>query len=271
MGNQCIGNQNTQSNGGAVVHPQSIHDHHLHNKHSGPNHKKLLVNSEIHKEENFQFQAPCGLSKATEEKTNANEVKSHETWTGKLIEGKKEGRGTLLLKNGLRYEGFWNGDLLNGKGKMLCTRTGNKYEGEFKDNKFNGFGIFIWKDGTTYQGNWVDDRQSGYGEEQNADGTRYEGHYFNGRKHGKGIQHYCSGEVYIGEFSKDRLHGWGEYRWPDEKKYIGGWYNGMMNGEGELVVPDESEKALLQRKFGVWSMGRLVSLRKEIKQRIEDL
>ena len=34
---------------------------------------------------------------------------------------------------------------------------GSKYEGEWKDDKMNGSGIFTFFDGRTYDGEWIDD------------------------------------------------------------------------------------------------------------------
>ena len=38
-----------------------------------------------------------------------------------------------------------------------------KYNGEWKNNKMDGNGIFEWPDGRTYDGEYKDDKKHGYG------------------------------------------------------------------------------------------------------------
>ena len=40
---------------------------------------------------------------------------------------------------------------------MFSLKSGNWYEGEFRDNKFNGHGEFTWKNRKVYKGRWKDD------------------------------------------------------------------------------------------------------------------
>ena len=41
--------------------------------------------------------------------------------------------------------------------------NGDKYEGQFQENKKNGKGIFIWINGDKYEGEWVSDMRFGKG------------------------------------------------------------------------------------------------------------
>ena len=40
---------------------------------------------------------------------------------------------------------------------------GDVYEGEWKDDKANGFGIYYYSNGNKYEGYWENDCQHGYG------------------------------------------------------------------------------------------------------------
>ena len=47
------------------------------------------------------------------------------------------------------------GELRHGKGKLIISE-GDFYEGDFFDNKIEGFGEFWGRDGTVYRGEWKD-------------------------------------------------------------------------------------------------------------------
>ena len=60
------------------------------------------------------------------------------------------------------------------------------YEGDFKDDKMEGQGKILFKDGSTYEGEMVNDNCEGYGVMAWDDGKKYEGCFKNNFKHGKG-------------------------------------------------------------------------------------
>lgn len=45
----------------------------------------------------------------------------------------------------------------------------------------NGKGVFTWTDGRVYEGEYVEDKKEGYGEFQWPDGRRYNGEWKDGR------------------------------------------------------------------------------------------
>lgn len=48
---------------------------------------------------------------------------------------------------------------------MFYHVDGDIFEGEWKEDKANGFGIYTHVNGAKYEGFWVDDLQHGKGEE----------------------------------------------------------------------------------------------------------
>ena len=46
--------------------------------------------------------------------------------------------------------------MINGKGRMIHA-DGDIYEGDFLDDKQDGYGIYTHTDGTVYKGQWKDD------------------------------------------------------------------------------------------------------------------
>ena len=42
---------------------------------------------------------------------------------------------------------------------------GDEFEGEWKDDKANGYGVYVHINGAKYEGNWKDDIQDSFGVE----------------------------------------------------------------------------------------------------------
>jgi hypothetical protein len=89
---------------------------------------------------------------------------------GQWSEGKRNGRGRQIWKDGTFYEGYWSDDMANGNGRLIQA-SGDVYEGEWVDDKAEGKGVYFHQDGTSYTGEWLKDKQHGYGHEKWADGA----------------------------------------------------------------------------------------------------
>ena len=57
----------------------------------------------------------------------------------------------FLFWSNVSYAECISGNCLNGTGTKTFS-NGSKYEGEFKDGKFDGYGIFIFQDGEKHEG-----------------------------------------------------------------------------------------------------------------------
>ena len=55
-----------------------------------------------------------------------------------------------------KYEGEFKNNKFDGKGKIIHAH-GDIYQGECKDGKANGFGILIQANGIHYEGMWLND------------------------------------------------------------------------------------------------------------------
>ena len=62
-----------------------------------------------------------------------------------------------------------------------------KYKGEFKDDKFEGNGIFYYSTGEKYEGEWKNDKKEGKGIIELNNG-KYIGEFKNGKKEGNGVK-----------------------------------------------------------------------------------
>ncbi len=48
--------------------------------------------------------------------------------------------------------------------KPKCRLAGDRYEGQFVNNKLNGQGVFYYKEaGLVYNGSWLDNKRNGFG------------------------------------------------------------------------------------------------------------
>ena len=139
-------------------------------------------------------------------------------YEGIMLDDKREIKGTMLYSNGAKYDGEWKNDKKNGKGVFTsshyynCRKTvGMKYEGEFKDDKFDGYGITTYTNGDKYEGEWKNSKQYGKGTVSYLDGSKYEGEWVNGHFQGIGIFYLKNGEKYEGRFFDNKYNGYGKY------------------------------------------------------------
>jgi hypothetical protein len=74
----------------------------------------------------------------------------------------------------------------------------------------NGKGIYSWKDGRKYEGDYKDDKKEGFGIYVWADGRRYEGGWKNGKQHGEGKYFLPNGDVKYGLWDSGKRIKWME-------------------------------------------------------------
>ena len=122
-----------------------------------------------------------------------------------------------------KEEGHYTGDIMknkhgkpikHGKGKIIFV-YGGSYDGDWKNNEANGYGIQTFYSGETYEGEFVDDMPEGYGVyKSNSPPHTYRGHFAKGIKHGTGfLTTTClteSGRVFghgtvFGDFENDQF------------------------------------------------------------------
>ena len=107
-----------------------------------------------------------------------------DTYTGYFLNGLKHGYGTLIYSNGDIQEGLWEQGYITGQCSYSWS-SGNKYVGEFKNDKLNGPGTFTGQE-FTYEGDWYDDKRHGEGTFTHSNGIEYSGQWNNDQMHGEG-------------------------------------------------------------------------------------
>ena len=155
-----------------------------------------------------------------DEINNVNQIKIFENgkYEGIIIDDKREIKGVMIYNNGARYEGEWKDNKKNGKGIFISShylncenKPGLKYEGEFFDDKFDGYGKVLYSNGDRYEGEWKNNKQYGKGILINFSGTRYEGEWIDGKIEGEGKYYMNNGDMYEGHFSNNKFNGYGKY------------------------------------------------------------
>ena len=132
--------------------------------------------------------------------------------------------GTVVKRTDWMYVGQVRENTETKHGRGICTVTrglwkGDRYEGEFCENKMHGNGVYTW-----------------------ADGNHYEGGFRNGKQHGHGIHAWKDGRLYDGEWREDRRHGRGVVWHPDGRIFDGAWANDFplrgtaMDADGKLSL-----------------------------------
>ncbi|MBX2928994.1 MAG: hypothetical protein KF852_14250 [Saprospiraceae bacterium] len=109
------------------------------------------------------------------------------------------------------------------------------YLGEMKNDKANGKGVAVWKNGSTYQGDWKDNL-----------------------RHGIGVFTWADGEKYTGDYENDLRQGTGTYITKNGERYEGEWAADKRDGAGRLY--DKSGKLKLE---GIWKADKLAKVVKE--------
>ena len=102
--------------------------------------------------------------------------------------------GTYTHANGDRYVGEWKDDKQNGQGTYTHA-DGEKYVGEWKDDKRNGQGTSTFANGEKHVGEWKNDKRNGQGTQTFANGIKYVGEFQNGKRNGQGTSYNTNGSI----------------------------------------------------------------------------
>lgn len=118
-----------------------------------------------------------------------------------------------------------------GIGQIFHMEGSVRYKGELVVGKCHGSGTEYYVDSKVkYQGEYKDDTYCGYGKIYSETGghLRYEGQFKDGKFDGRGTYYYINGKVkYSGEFKENLYHGSGVLCYPDGSvKHKGIFING---------------------------------------------
>lgn len=87
-----------------------------------------------------------------------------------------------------------------------------EYKGGFRAGRKHGRGVKTWPTGDRYEGDFIDDRKDGvgtyaWGPRSAWAGEKYSGNYRNDRRHGFGVYEWPGGDRYAGPWGNDAITG----------------------------------------------------------------
>ncbi len=147
--------------------------------------------------------------------------------------------GLIDFPDGAKYNGEYKEDkdktkILHGRGEYSSSDF--RYNGEFKDGKKQGRGVYEWKNGMRFEGDFANDSPNGRGVWVFATGDKYEGEVKNSEITGKGVFITKSGDKIDGNFNNAKANGRVQYAFANGDKYDGDMAQGQMTGKGVYVT-----------------------------------
>ncbi|XP_073504104.1 radial spoke head 10 homolog B isoform X2 [Phyllobates terribilis] len=155
------------------------------------------------------------------------------SYAGEWYMGTRHGKGAIYYnaEGTSWYEGEWRGNRKEGWGVQRFP-SGNIYEGQWKNNKFHGEGRMRWlSSNEEYMGQWENGIQNGPGTHtwflKRVAGSQYSlrneyiGNFVSGARHGQGRYYYANGAMYDGQWRNNKKHGAGKFIFKNGRIYIG--------------------------------------------------
>ena len=162
-----------------------------------------------------------------------------EVLEGRFTNGRVNGKGIFITVKGNKYVGDFVNNKLHGRGKLTTKNV--QYSGEFKNNKMDGKGKIIFNNGHRYEGEFRDNEINGKGKFTWHNGDVYEGMMARGKMNGYGKYTYASnGQVFEGQFVNGVKRGDGKITYPSGKIFEGKFVNGVPQGQGIITENGKS-------------------------------
>lgn len=173
-----------------------------------------------------------------------------DVYEGEFHQGRCSGSGVYHFYMSGRYEGEWVDGKYDGYGVETWAR-GSRYRGQYRQGLREGYGVYRFYTGDVYSGEWSNGQSHGCGVQTCEDGSRYVGEFKWGVKHGFGYYHFRNGDTYAGEYFADKMHGYGVYQFANGHRYEGAWHEGKRQGFGIYTFRNGEIQA------GHWQRGTL--------------
>ncbi|XP_027180250.1 uncharacterized protein LOC113779042 [Coffea eugenioides] len=173
-----------------------------------------------------------------------------DVYEGEFYKGKCSGSGVYYYHLSGRYEGDWVDEKYDGYGVETWAK-GSRYRGQYRQGLRHGVGLYRSYTGDVYSGEWCNGQCHGCGFLTCEDGSSYIGEFKWGVKHGLGRYHFRNGDTYAGEYFADKMHGFGVYNFANGHRYEGAWHEGRRQGFGTYTFRNGETQS------GHWENGIL--------------
>ncbi|XVF51882.1 hypothetical protein PTKIN_Ptkin04bG0219900 [Pterospermum kingtungense] len=173
-----------------------------------------------------------------------------DVYEGEFHKGKCSGSGVYYYYMKGRYEGDWIDGKYDGFGVETWAK-GSRYRGQYRQGLRHGIGVYRFYTGDGYAGEWSNGQCHGCGVHSCEDGSKYVGEFKWGAKHGLGHYHFRNGDTYFGEYFADKMHGFGVYQFGNGHRYEGAWHEGRRQGFGAYTFRNGETQS------GHWQNGVL--------------
>ncbi|KAJ9556123.1 hypothetical protein OSB04_010737 [Centaurea solstitialis] len=173
-----------------------------------------------------------------------------DVYEGEFYKGKCSGSGVYYYNLNGRYEGDWVDQKYDGYGVETWAK-GSRYRGQYRKGLRHGYGIYRFYTGDVYGGEWFKGQCHGCGVHSCEDGSKYCGEFKGGVKHGIGHYRFRNGDTYAGEYFADKMHGFGVYHFANGHRYEGAWHEGRRQGFGSYTFRNGDTQS------GHWENGVL--------------
>lgn len=105
---------------------------------------------------------------------------------------------------------FLRNDINSIRSKRFLETEQGTYLGEFKGEFFDGKGSYKLDTGSSYNGTWKNNKVDGYGVLILKRFGTYKGQFQNGERMGEGTFYFVNGDVYSGHWKNDKIDGKGK-------------------------------------------------------------
>ncbi|KAL5982488.1 hypothetical protein ACLOJK_016561 [Asimina triloba] len=171
-------------------------------------------------------------------------------YEGEFHKGRISGSGVYNYYVNGRYEGDWIDGRYDGYG-IESWAKGSRYRGQYRQGLRHGLGVYRFYTGDSYAGEWFHGQSHGIGVQTCSDGSSYAGEFKYGIKHGFGCYYFRNGDRYAGEYFGDKIHGFGVYHFANGHCYEGSWHEGRKQGLGFYTFRNS------EARCGEWDCGVL--------------
>lgn len=190
------------------------------------------------------------------------------TYSGRIVNGRFHGHGTLVHRSGARYEGAWQDGKMHGSGRLHLP-SGDEYVGEFSKGRRSGEGSYIDRFGNVFDGGFLAGLRDGQGTMFPADGRAYRAAWTEGRLDPK-TRAFIPGEAGVAHLRPSQFQ-----TWPDAQVSVAVLYHNLSvaagsqplqyvsASEGDTLFVYPGEQGLLNTIFARASLtetGRNIGL-----------